>query len=225
MIAWVRERSLPTRLLVYATAAILAFVVAAGVGAMAALMIRGDLRLPPREEPGPSGEQGNTPQRREANADQLQQKEGADQQEDTTSQQDEAEYASKVGDIQGKSVETLLDSHDKVLRYDALTADDVEEMQANQAILQGFTDQVNDLNPPQKYRAQYEVFRLAINELHEAAQSAYSLVADPTAATQSGFDEYDRHVNQAATYLKKSDEMLGREYKTIEGVQRVSPLS
>jgi hypothetical protein len=46
-----------------------------------------------------------------------------------------------------------------------------------------------------------------------------------TAATQSGFDEYDRHVNQAATYLKKSNEMLGRDYKRIEGVQEVSPLS
>jgi hypothetical protein len=225
MIAWLRERSLPTRLLVYAMAAILAFVVAAGVGAMAALMIRGDLKLPPREEPRASGEQGNTPQRREAIADRSQQKEGADQQGDTTSQQDEAEYASKVGDIQGKSVETFLDSHDKLLRYDALSSDDVEEMQANQASLQGFTDEVNDLNPPQKYIEQYEVFRLAINELRDAAQSAYTLAADPTAATQSGFDDYDRHVNEAAAGLRRSNEILGRDYKTIEGVQRVSPLT
>jgi hypothetical protein len=97
-------------------------------------------------------------------------------------------------------------------------------MQANQATLQGFTDQVNNLNPPQKYREQYEMFRLGVSELHEAAQLAYTLAADPTAATQATFDEYDRHVNQAAAYLKKSDALLGRDYKTIEGVQRVSPV-
>jgi hypothetical protein len=98
-------------------------------------------------------------------------------------------------------------------------------MQDNQAALQGFTAQVDDLSPPQKYKEQYEVFRAAINEMHEAAQLAYSLAADPTAATQSGFDEYDRHVNEAAAGLQRSNEILGRDYETIEGVQRVNPLS
>jgi len=118
-----------------------------------------------------------------------------------------------------------MDIHDQIVRYDAVTADDVEEMQANQTALQGFVDQVDDLDPPQRYGEQYEVFRSAINELHEAAQLAYSLAADPTAATQSGFDKYDRHVNEAAAGLQRSNEILGREYKTIEGVQKVSPLS
>jgi hypothetical protein len=54
---------------------------------------------------------------------------------------------------------------------------------------------------------------------------AYALAADPTAATQSGFDEYDRQVNDAAARLLRSNEILGRDYKTIEGVQRVSLLS
>jgi hypothetical protein len=51
---------------VYAVAAILAFAVAAGVGATVALMLQGDLGLPAREVPQPAGEQGNTPQRQGA---------------------------------------------------------------------------------------------------------------------------------------------------------------
>jgi hypothetical protein len=73
-------------------------------------------------------------------------------------------------------------------------------------------------------REHYEAFRSAINELREAAQLAYTFASDPTAATQSRFEEYDRHVNEAAVRLERSNEILGRNYKTIEGVQRVSPL-
>jgi hypothetical protein len=215
MIEWLKKRSLATRVLVYAVAAILAFAVAAGVGATAALMIRGDLSLPTREEPQPAGEQGNAPQRQGAE----------DDRPEDASQQDEAEYTSKVGAIQSKSVETFLDTHERLLRYDALTAEDVEEMRANQAALRGYSDQVRELNPPRRFGDQYEVFRSAINELHQAAQLAHDLAADPTAATQSGFEEYDRHVNQAAARLQRSNEVLDRDYETIEGVQGVSPLS
>jgi hypothetical protein len=237
-IEWLRKRSLPIR--VYVAAAMLVFAVAAGVGATTALMVRGDLSLPASKEPRASGQQGNTPQRQGAVADRSQQKEAGEQPsasrpqeqkpaaqpaEKAASQQDEAEYVSKVGDIQSESVETFLDSHQKFMPYDALTADDIEEMQADQAALKGFADQVDGLDPPQKYREQYEVFRSAINELYEATKLAYELAADPIAASQSGFDEYDRHVSQAAAYLKKSNEMLGRDYKTIEGVRRVSALS
>jgi Translation initiation factor IF-2, N-terminal region len=237
-IEWLRKRSLPIR--VYVAAAMLAFAVAAGVGATTALMVRGDLSLPASKEPRASGQQGNTPQRQGAVADRSQQKEAGEQPsasrpqeqkpaaqpaEKAASQQDEAEYVSKVGDIQSESVETFLDSHQKFMPYDALTADDIEEMQVDQATLKGFADQVDGLDPPQKHREQYEVFRSAINELYEATKLAYELAADPTAASQSGFAEYDRHVSQAAAYLKKSNEMLGRDYKTIEGVRRVSALS
>ncbi len=237
-IEWLRKRSLPIR--VYVAAAMLVFAVAAGVGATTALMVRGDLSLPASKEPRASGQQGNTPQRQGAVADRSQQKEAGEQPsasrpqeqkpaaqpaEKAASQQDEAEYVSKVGDIQSESVETFLDSHQKFMPYDALTADDIEEMRADQAALKGFADQVDGLDPPQKHREQYEVFRIAIKELYEATKLAYELAADPTAASQSGFAEYDRHVSQAAAYLKKSNEMLGRDYKTIEGVRRVSALS
>jgi hypothetical protein len=199
--------------------------VAVGVGATAALMLQGELSFLAKEEPQPADEQGNAPQRQEGANDRSQQKEPGAEQEEDTSQQDEAEYPSKVDDIQTKSVETFLDSHERLLRYDALTADDVEEMQANQVALQGYTDQTDDLDPPQKYGEQYEVFRSAINELYEATKLAYDLAADPAAATQSGFDEYDRHVSEAEARLHRSNEILGRNYKTIQGVQEVSPLS
>ncbi len=84
---------------------------------------------------------------------------------------------------------------------------------------------MNNLDPPQQYGEHYEVFSSAVNELHEAGQLAYDLAADPTAATQSGFDEYDRHVNEAAALLQQSNELLGQDYRTIEGVQVVNPLS
>jgi hypothetical protein len=225
MIEWLKQRSFPTRVLLYTAAAILAFAVAAGIGAMTALMIQGDLSLPAREGLGSSDEHGNTPQRREADADQSRGEEPDSKQVESASQQTEAEYVSRVGDIQAKSVETLLDSHDKLLRYDALTAEDVKDIQGNQVALQGFTTQVDNLRPPQTYKEQYEVFRFAVNDLHEAAQVAYRLAADPTAATQSGFDQYDRYVNEASAGLRRSNEILGRDYKTIEGVQRVSLLS
>src|SRR5829696_5204158 len=198
MIEWLRERSLPTRVLVYAAAAVLAFAVAAGVGATTALMIKGDLSLPGGKEPGPAAEQdGDTPQHRGAVADRSQQEKAADQQDEggvernaAASHQDEVEYVRNVGDIQANSTETFLDSHAKLLRYDGLTTDDVERMEANQAALQEMTEQVVSLDPPQRYGEQYEVFRSAVNELHEAARLAYNLAADPVSATQSKFDEY-----------------------------------
>jgi hypothetical protein len=187
------------RVLLYILVAALALALAAGMGAMVALIMRGDQGMPASEKPRPSEEQANA-------------------------QQSEADYVGKVGRIQSSSVETFLDSHDKLLLYDALTADDVEKMNANQVALQEYTDQVDDLDPPQKYEEQHEKFRSAMNELREAARLAYTLAADPTGATHSGFEEYDRHVNEAAARLERSNEILGRNYKTIEGVRRVSPL-
>jgi hypothetical protein len=215
---------------VCAVAATLAFLMAAGVGAMTALLVTGDLSRFTKEEPSqkelsPSGQQGNTPHRQQADAGRSHQMKADAEQERADSQQAQTTYVNRVGDIQSKSVETFLDSHDKLLHYDALTADNIGEMQANQATLQELIDQVANLNPPREYKEQYKVFRLAVNELHDTTQLAYTFAADPTAATQSGFEGYDRHVNQAAAYLKKSNEMLGRDYKTIERVQRVSQLS
>jgi hypothetical protein len=228
------------RVLAYILAAALVFAVAAGIGSMATLILQGDLSLPFTEEPRQPQEQQNAPRSQEdepaaqqPEKDASQQNEAGEQEnaprsqehEEAAAGQSEAEYVARVSEIQRGSVETFLDSHDKVMRYDALTADDVVQMQANRAALKEFADQVDGLDPPQKYGEQYEVFHSAINELHEAAKLSYELAADPIAATRSGFEEYDRHVDQAAADLKRSNEILGRDYKTIEGVrmEEISP--
>jgi hypothetical protein len=208
MLNWQKKHSSRARMLAYAAAAILAFALAAGVGAMAALTLGDDQGFSEREEPRPLDERESVarPQKKEA-----------------ASQPDEAGYVSNVGDIQAKAVETFLDSHDKLLRYDALTAEDVEEMKANEVTLGELTAQVDGVEPPQRYGEQYEVFRSAISELIQAAQLAYDLAADPVAAAETGFDSYDARINEAAALLHRSNELLGRDYKTLEGVQEISP--
>jgi hypothetical protein len=244
MIEWLRKRPPIVRVLVYAAAAILVFALAAGIGAIGALMLRGDLGgLSGAEEPQPSGEQGNAPQsqqkdapaqqdgagkQQDAAAGQNQQK-GAEQQQQqqqaAAQQQREADYIARVGQIQSNAVETFLDTHQKLLRYDALTADDLQQMQANRANLEQLTVEVSNLDPPpQRYAEQYEVFRSAVSELNEAVVIAYEVVADPTTATKAEFDEYDAHAREADEGLRRSNELLGRDYKTLEGVREISPL-
>ena len=219
------QRSMFMRLLVYGVVAIFAFLMAASVGAIAALIVSGDLSWPARdkaesEKPSLAGKQGNTPQRQQAKAGQ---RETADAEREKATPQVKVIYVDRVGEIQAVSVETFLETHEKLLRYDALTADDVQEMQADQSALQGYANQAGNLDAPQKYKEQKDVFVSAINELHQAAQQAFSLAADPTSATQSGFEEYDGHVERAAVLLMRSNETLERDYETIENVQRVSP--
>jgi hypothetical protein len=151
-----------------------------------------------------------------------QQDEAADQRV-VTSQRDEREYVGAVGDIQTRAVETFLKSHNKILQYDALTADDVEQMKANETALQDMADQTFSLTPTRKYEEQHEVFSAAIDQLHKAARLAYSMAADPVAAAELGFNEYDGHVSEASALLQRSNELLGKDYETIEGVQEISP--
>lgn len=241
MSRWLRMRSLPKRLLVYAVLATLAFGFAAGAGAIGALMIQGDLARPSGEEPsdeqasapGPEQEQTASQQREAAGQDSTRQSSEEETSEEEISNerkqaaagQDETEYVTRVGNVQGKAVKTFLDTHEKLLRYDSLTADDVEKMQVNAAGLGRLADETDNLDPPYRYRQQHETFRSAIDQLHGAASLAYDLAADPTAATQSGFDEYDRLVGGAAVDLQRSNEALGRDYASIEGVQKINPLS
>ena len=116
----------------------------------------------------------------------------------------------------------FLDSNKRLQRYDALTSGDVEKMQANQAALKGLADQASALSAPQKYKEHKDTFLSAIDELHQAAQLAYALAADPISTTQADFDHYDHLVNEAAASLQRSNEILGKDYKTIEGAKGVS---
>lgn len=203
-----RDLSLPVRVLVYVTVAALVFAISAGAGVVGALMWRGDL--------GPSEPRALQPSE-ERTATQTVQEEAA-------SRRDETEYAGRVGDIQAESVEAFVDSHEKLLRYDALTAEDVEKMRKNRVVLRESIDRVDRLHPPPDFEEHREVFRSAVDELHEASRLAYKLAANPTAATQAAFDEYDRRVNSAASRLRRSNEILGRDHKVIEDVRETGRL-
>jgi len=98
-------------------------------------------------------------------------------------------------------------------------------MQANQAALQRFSEQASDLDAPQKYREQKFVFLSAIDSLHQAARMAYALAADPISATQADFEDYDSYVDEADTDLQQSNESLGKDYETIEGVRSINNTS
>jgi hypothetical protein len=191
---------LPFKILAVAAAAIVILALAAGVGVMGALVLRFDLGSPEGGQPPQAGRDEGAPDRLS-----------------------EAEYAGTIGDIQAGAVEAFLDSHDKLLRYDSLTARDVEEMQANEATLEEMTERARSLAPPLKYEGQHEVFSSGVDELHEAARLAYGMAADPVAAAELGFDDYDSHVKEASALLQRSNELLGKDYKTIGDVREISP--
>jgi hypothetical protein len=134
----------------------------------------------------------------------------------------EAAYIDEVADIQNGSVEASLRSNDELLRYDRLTADDVQVMKANSAALKSYGRRAKDLDPPAEYEDQHEVFVLALNELRNANELAYRLAAEPASATQANFEAYDRHIGRATSSLRRSNEILGRGYKTTEAAQEVS---
>ena len=210
MSGWWNQLTPFTRLLAFAVAAILALVMAMGIGVVAGLVVSGD----------PQDGQGKSAQHKQADADETQQYSGAKKGQ-ATSQGKQTTYVHDVGEIQANSVGAFLDSNKKLLRYDALTSGDIEKMQGNQAALQGFADQASNLNAPRTYTDQRDAFLSAIEELHQAAQLAYALAADPISATQADFDHYDRLVNEAAAGLQKSNKILGKNFKTIDGVHRV----
>src|SRR5688572_22436742 len=133
-----------------------------------------------------------------------------------------AAYLDEVADIQNGSVEASLRSNNKLLRYDGLTAEDVEELKADYVLLENYARRTRDLAPSAEHEDQYKVFLLAIGELRNANELAYRLVADPASATQTDFEAYDRHVDRATAYLRRSNEMLGKDYKTTEAAREIS---
>jgi hypothetical protein len=230
MSGWWNKRSRVTRLLLYAAAATLAFGMAVSVGAVAALMVRGNLSFPAGEsarpeEPSPAGEQGESGQRQQADADRPQQEKASAKREQAAPQDNQTTYVREIDEIQANAVETFLDSHEKLLRYDSLTSGDIEEMQANQVTLQGLSEKASGLDAPQKYKEQKVVFLSAIDKLHQAAQLAYALSADPISATHADFEDYDSYVDEAGADLQQSNEILGKDYETIEGVRSISNTS
>jgi hypothetical protein len=227
MIDWWRQRSLFMRLLAYALAVFLLFVLAASIGAVTAMVISDDLSWPAGERakpeaPSSAGERGMSPRSQQANADRSQQDKAGSKREQAAPQDEQTTYVDEVGDIQADAVEAFLDSHKRLLRYDAITSGDVEKMQADQAALKRYADRASALDAPEKYREHKDTFLSAIDELHRAARLAYVLAVDPISASEADFDHYDHLLNEAAADLQRSNEILGHDYKTIEGVQGVS---
>jgi hypothetical protein len=206
-----RLRTLPIPLKIVAIAAAV-LAVAAGMGVVVALTLGANGGPPEGAKPERAGqynpEQGGRPE-------EVGQKAASDG-------SSEAAYLEEVADIQNGSAETALRSNNKLLRYDGLTAEDVEELKAASATLESYRRRARDLDPPTQYEDQHKVFVLAINELRDANELAYRLAADPSSATQADFEAYDRHVNRATAYLRRSNEMLGKDYKTFGAAQEIS---
>jgi hypothetical protein len=197
----------PLRVLVYVAATAALLVVAAGVGMAAALVIASDEGSPEGAKPR---------QAEQAKPEQASKQGGA------SDRQSEAEYLGEIGDIQNGAVEASLESNAKLLRYDLLTGGDLEAMEANRTALVAYSDRVKALDPPRGYGDQYRLFVLAIAELRDANELAYRLAADPASATQTDFEAYDRHMDRATAYLRRSNEMLGEDYKAAGAARRIS---
>jgi hypothetical protein len=207
-----QELPLPLRVLAYVAAAAAVLAVAAGVGVVAALTLGANEGPPEGAKPELTGqynpEQGGKPE----NVAEKAPSDGSS----------EAAYLEEVADIQNGSVEASLRSNNKLLRYDALTAKDVKELKANYVALENYARRVRDLAPSAEHEDQYKVFVLAIGELRDANELAYRLAADPSSATQADFEAYDRHMDRATAYLRRSNEMLGEDYKVAGAARRIS---
>jgi hypothetical protein len=206
---WLRTLPIPLKIVAIA-AAVLA--VAAGMGVVVALTLGANEGPPEGAKTEPAGqynlEQGGRPEDVAKKS--------------ASTGPSEAAYLAEVADIQNGSVEASLRSNNKLLRYDALTAEDVEELKADYVALENYARRARDFAPSAEHEDQYKVFVLAINELRDANELAYRLAADPSSATQTDFEAYDRHVDRATEYLRRSNEMLGKDYKTTEAAQEIS---
>jgi hypothetical protein len=120
-----RTLPIPLKLVAYAAAAAALLGVAAGVGAMAALML--DAGSPEGTKTERVGEvhpeQGGKPETAEKAA---------------SDGPSEGAYLDGIASIQERSVEASLRSNEKLLRYDALNADDVEEMKSDYVALRSY---------------------------------------------------------------------------------------
>jgi len=207
-----QELPLPLRVLAYVAAAAAVLAVAAGVGVVAALTLGANEGPPEGAKPELTGqynpEQGGKPE----NVAEKAPSDGSS----------EAAYLEEVAEIQNGSVEASLRTNNKLLRYDALTAKDVEELKVDYFALENYARRVRDLAPSAENEDQYKVFVLAIGELRDANELAYRLAADPSSATQADFEAYDRHMDRATAYLRRSNEMLGEDYKVAVAARRIS---
>jgi hypothetical protein len=210
-----RLQQLPTslKILAYAAAAAAVLVLAVGVGVIAALTLGSD------GGGSPEGAKPEQVERASSGRDGRTQEHTGEAASDAPG---DAAYSNDLAVIQRQAVGASLESNGKLLRYDGITAEDVEELEENYLALQSYARRAKDLAPPAEHEDQHRVFVLAIGELRDADGLAYRLAADPSSATQTHFEEYDRHMDRATAYLRRSNEMLGEDYETTGAAQDVS---
>ena len=140
-----------------------------------------------------------------------------------TDEIDAARYLENVGDIQNAAVQTFTRIHDRLRRYDTISAADIEAIEANYLALETYSVQAEDLAVPEEYKGQHEMFSGAIRNLYAAAEIAQRVTAAPVSATAADFKEYDERVAEATSGLVQSNEILGQDYSTTEGLPKVGP--
>jgi hypothetical protein len=140
-----------------------------------------------------------------------------------TDEIDAASYAQNVGDIQNAAVQTFTRIHDRLRRYDTLSVADIEAIEANYLALENYSVQAEDLDVPEEYKGQHEMFGGAIRNLYAAAEIARRVTAAPASATASDMKEYDDRLAEATSGLVQSNEILGQDYSTTEGLPKVGP--
>jgi hypothetical protein len=197
---WLRSLPAALRIAIYAAACIVVFALAMGIGAIAATLYQGRI-----------GSSEEAESQRDSNQEQAQSDASA------------AKYPADVAEIQNGAVEAFVGTHEKLTRYDNLSAADVEDLQANRIALEEYSNLAENLSPPEEYLGQYELFRAAIDDLSNAAEIAYRVVANPGSATPGAFQEYDVLVTEATANLESSNEALGKDYRTTEGLPKVGP--
>jgi hypothetical protein len=124
----------------------------------------------------------------------------------------EDKYLSMVEQLQTSSVESFLESDGKFSHYDSITSDDLDTMKTNYTTIGDNVDQIDNVEPPEGYESQYNLFRAGIDDLYQAANLAYSLSADPSSVTKSALDEYNLYASRADSNLQQSNETLGQNY-------------
>jgi hypothetical protein len=136
-----------------------------------------------------------------------------------------AGYVENVGDIQNAAVQTSTRINDRIRRYDTLTVDDTAAIEADYLALQTYGAQAQNLDVPDEYKAQHELFSGAIGDLYAAAEIAQRVTAAPISATPADFREYDNLVAEATSDLEQSNEVLGQDYSTTAGLPKVGSLA
>lgn len=124
------------------------------------------------------------------------------------------EYLSKVKETNVGAVEAFLKVDEEIRQFDSITPENVEDMEANRNEVRNNLDQIEDLDPPEEYREQYELFHLAIVDLDEAAGLAYSMASNPDSISPSTPERYNFLLDRADSRLRQSDEILRSKSET-----------